>query len=153
MHNHQVAKGTYLLLARLPARCHLAIGRLGSFAFPRGWYSYAGSALGPGGLAARLARHQRRDKRLHWHIDYLLAQSVLEKSWQVECPARLECAWAAAISKLPLAEIIVPRFGATDCRCAGHLVYLPQQPPSQQIVHALAQATPTSCAIQENTYV
>ncbi|MBM4035886.1 MAG: DUF123 domain-containing protein, partial [Planctomycetes bacterium] len=25
------------------------------------------------GLEARIARHQRRTKRLHWHIDYFLA--------------------------------------------------------------------------------
>ncbi len=57
----------HLLIAK-PAR--LKIGRLGVFLFPAGRYVYTGSALS--GLNRRLARHQRQEKRLHWHIDYLL---------------------------------------------------------------------------------
>ena len=92
------ASGTYLLLARLDSAHELVIGRLGSFALPAGWYAYAGSALGPGGLAARLARHRHADKRLHWHIDYLLASAVLKASWQITSSIRLECAWARALN-------------------------------------------------------
>jgi hypothetical protein len=32
-----------------------------------GTYVYAGSAFGPGGIRARLRRHFRRDKKLHWY--------------------------------------------------------------------------------------
>jgi Uri superfamily endonuclease len=137
----QPARGTYLLLARLDEPVELSVGQLGTFAFPAGWYAYAGSALGPGGLPARLARHARLVKRLHWHIDYLLHKAILKASWQIASPDRLECAWASATSQLPGARIAVPRFGASDCRCRGHLVYLAHHPADSTILHALCQAS------------
>jgi Uri superfamily endonuclease len=150
----QPARGTYLLLAQLDEPVELAIGQLGTFAFPAGWYAYAGSALGPGGLPARLARHARLDKRLHWHIDYLLHKAVLEASWQIASPARIECAWASAISQLPGARIAVPRFGASDCRCRGHLVYLADRPGESAILHALCEASRGAgcCRISRRVY-
>ncbi|MGE5336851.1 MAG: DUF123 domain-containing protein, partial [Gemmatimonadota bacterium] len=62
---------SYQLLIEIarPLRC--AIGRLGVFDFPAGRYLYTGSARR--NLDARIARHLRGIKRLHWHIDYLLA--------------------------------------------------------------------------------
>jgi Uri superfamily endonuclease len=104
----------------------LAVGRLGRFTFPAGYYVYAGSARGPGGLSARLARHRRRGKRLHWHVDYLLARARLVEAWTVVSDRRLECAWARAVMALPGAQVPVPRFGASDCRCPAHLVFFPR---------------------------
>ena len=133
-------RGTYLLLARLDQTTEIAIGRLGRVAFARGWYAYAGSALGPGGVRARVARHLSPTKRLHWHIDYLLEESELEQSWAIECTSRLECSWADAVCQMPGARRAVPGFGASDCRCPGHLVYFPERPPDRQI-RAVLQAT------------
>lgn len=121
------APGTYALVLALDRPRRIVIGRLGVFDFPAGWYVYAGSALGPGGLAARVARHLRREKRLHWHIDYLLRHARVVEVWIRAGPERCECAWARAAAALPGATIAVPRFGASDCRCAGHLVYCPAQ--------------------------
>ena len=137
----QAGRGTYLLLAQLSDACDLRIGSLGSLAFPAGWYGYAGSALGPGGLAARLARHRRADKRLHWHIDYLLPPAVLRASWQIDSSIRLECAWASALARLTGAEPIVPRFGASDCRCRAHLCYWKRRPLDSMLRTALEQAS------------
>ena len=141
--------GTYLLLIRLDASAPYQIGKLGTFVFQSGWYIYAGSALGPGGVAARLARHRRRRKRLHWHVDYLLAVSVLEATWHVVSGERLECAWAAAISALPRAGRPAPHFGSSDCRCRSHLVYLPYRPTDRQIESALAPVWPLVKTIVE----
>ena len=63
--------GTYVLMLGLPRLATIGVGRLGHFQFPVGWYAYAGSAHGPGGLAARISRHLRVPKPLHWHVDYL----------------------------------------------------------------------------------
>lgn len=140
-----VGRGTYALVIFLPRAKTLRIGALGAFRFPRGYYVYIGSALN--GLSARLARHlasvrrpgfspmflkgqlgerlrQRRDKKLFWHIDYFLEHARVVDVWTRENTARLECTWARAALALPNAKIIVPRFGASDCRCAAHLVYL-----------------------------
>lgn len=119
----EVIKGSYVLILALGRPTALSVGRLGAFCFPAGTYAYAGSALGPGGLAARLAHHRRLTTSAHWHIDYLRRWSQLREIWSAASNARLECAWARALLDLPGAQAIAPRFGASDCRCATHLVY------------------------------
>lgn len=130
-------KGSYLLGISLDESVALTVGRLGRFAFPSGYYVYVGSARGPGGLSARLARHRRREKRLQWHVDYLLARARLVEVWTVVSDQRLECAWAQAVMGLTGAQVPVPRFGASDCRCLAHLVYFPQPPEAARITATL----------------
>lgn len=117
--------GTYVLLLSLAAAL-VRVGRLGEFAFPAGYYAYVGSALGPGGLQARIRRHMRPTKRKHWHIDYLLPHctvvDVLVR--RHDASHRLECEWAQALLTYPDARVIAPRFGASDCRCPAHLIFL-----------------------------
>lgn len=132
-------KGTYLLGLSLEKDITLAVGRLGCFFFPAGYYVYAGSARGPGGLSARLARHRRQEKRLYWHVDYVLSHACLVEVWTVTSELRLECVWAQAVSKIGDARIVVPRFGASDCRCPAHLVYF-SKPPEAILVTATLQA-------------
>jgi Uri superfamily endonuclease len=36
-----------------------------------GRYLYCGSAKGPGGIRARLGRHMRCGKVVHWHVDHI----------------------------------------------------------------------------------
>lgn len=122
-------QGTYALVLRLKTPREISVGKFGSFQFPSGWYLYLGSALGPGGLRARLARHKRRtDKRYHWHIDYLRAVTGLVEVWIGVGQVRQECGWATAAAALPDAAIIAPRFGASDCRCPSHLFHYSQRP-------------------------
>ena len=122
--------GTYALLIALDCSKEIVIGRLGRFRFPAGFCLYMGSALGPGGLVGRLAHHLCADKRLHWHVDYLLhARSAhVVQVWTANGAMRRECDWARAAMQLPKARIVVPRFGATDCRCAAHLIHLDSVP-------------------------
>lgn len=129
---NQPTKGVYALVLRLEGREEITIGRLGKFAFPAGYYLYVGSALGAGGLEARLARHRRRDKKLHWHIDYLLEQAQLVEVWSAASTDRLECRWAQATRQLSGAEILIPGFGSSDCRCPTHLIYLTRKPTYQE---------------------
>ena len=63
--------GSYLLWLHLRQPQDLTVGRLGRFSFPSGDYIYLGSALGPGGLRARLGRHLQGSGKPHWHIDHL----------------------------------------------------------------------------------
>jgi Uri superfamily endonuclease len=103
-------------LAR-PTRC--VIGRLGEFDFPAGRYVYTGSARR--GLEARIARHQRAEKTLRWHIDYLLAAPGVEIVGVLRS-SRRECALNRAVpGRVPVAG-----FGASDCSagCIAHLKYL-----------------------------
>jgi Uri superfamily endonuclease len=130
--------GSYVLILRLEHPARMAIGRLGTFEFEAGWYAYAGSALGPGGLAARLAHHYQRDKTMQWHIDYLLAHALLVEVWWAVDKKRKECTWAAALRSVPGARVPVPNFGASDCRCLTHLVQFGQQPAFTNFARALS---------------
>lgn len=108
----------------LPIAHTLTLGALGQYAFAAGSYSYIGSALGTGGLRARLTRHTHADKRLHWHIDFLLRVATVRAACYVESVRRYECRWSQGLLRLPQAYVPAPRFGASDCRdgCAAHLI-------------------------------
>jgi Uri superfamily endonuclease len=119
--------GTYILALWLDAPQNIQIGRLGRIEFPAGWYLYVGSAMGPGGLQARLARHRRRladGKRLHWHIDYLREAASWGGAWVSASAQKLECDWAESLCHLPNVEIVAFGFGASDCRCPAHLIHV-----------------------------
>jgi Uri superfamily endonuclease len=116
------APGTYALWLRLARRATVTVGRLGTFAFPPGEYLYVGSALGPGGLAARVAHHAHHSPSPHWHIDYLRRHAALVAIWHRSGGVRREHNWAAALTQLRGATVPVAGFGASDCRCPAHLV-------------------------------
>ena len=71
----QPKPGTYALILSCTSNARIQIGRLGTMQLQRGYYVYLGSALGPGGLRARIAHHQKLSPRPHWHIDYLRAHT------------------------------------------------------------------------------
>ncbi len=120
--------GTYILILHLPLKQSIGVGRLGEFDFPAGHYLYVGSALGPGGLAARLGRHRKlagnSNKRLHWHVDFLREQAQLLEVWYRQQPQRLEHKWANAIGRLADTIVLVPGFGSSDCNCSSHLYHV-----------------------------
>ncbi len=64
--------GVYQLWIGLRRPVKVCVGRLGAIHFAEGTYIYTGRAAR--GLRARVLRHVRGAERLHWHIDYLLAQ-------------------------------------------------------------------------------
>ncbi len=111
-------KGSYILLLELPKEERLAIGKLGVLDFPAGFYAYVGSALG--GLRARVGRHLRKGKGLHWHIDYLLPWADISEVILLPSEQRLECALAQALAER---FSFIPHFGSSDCRCQSHLFF------------------------------
>ncbi|MCX6910819.1 MAG: GIY-YIG nuclease family protein [Verrucomicrobia bacterium] len=116
------SSGVYQLWLELPKLTRLTVGKLGTFDFPPGVYVYTGSALG--GLEQRLARHQRRRKKMHWHIDYLLWHAHIVRIATRRTRRRLECSWNARTLRLAGAQVVAPGFGSSDCDCLTHLVYL-----------------------------
>jgi hypothetical protein len=84
-----------------------------------------GSALGPGGLAARIAHHVRPVAKPHWHIDRLRRAAQVVAVWYTVGNTHLECLWAAALAGQAGAGRPIRGFGASDCRCPGHLIALP----------------------------
>jgi Uri superfamily endonuclease len=129
--------GTYALAIALETKLCLRIGKLGMHNFLPGYYVYAGSAMR--GLSGRLKRHLRSDKRLHWHIDYLLQQAAVTDIWYAIGPDKLECKWNVTLQDLPAAAPSVPGFGASDCRCSSHLTYFRVIPPFALFKQSLEQ--------------
>ena len=116
--NLPIGKGGYLLLTKLPEEEKITVGRMGSQYFPRGYYLYAGSAMN--GLKRRIDRHLKKQKRLHWHIDYLLEKASIEEIICIETENKIECELAQRLGNI-LAW--VPGFGASDCKCKSHLYF------------------------------
>lgn len=114
--------GAYALYFEVTDPVTLRIERLGHPVLDPGAYVYAGSAYGPGGIRARVTRHLRKEKKLHWHVDYLSAATSCTR---VEIfPGGIECAVIADLLAAG-ADTPVPGFGSTDCKtCMAHLVRL-----------------------------
>ncbi|MEY2633821.1 MAG: hypothetical protein RIR00_2475 [Pseudomonadota bacterium] len=107
---------SYQLLIEVARPLRLQVGRFGCFEFPAGLYCYTGSAKR--NLLARVRRHLATEKRLRWHIDYLLTAPGV-RVLRATCLADAECALNQAV----VGTIPVPGFGASDCRqhCGSHL--------------------------------
>jgi len=121
----------------LAAAQAVRIGALGTVVFPAGYYLYVGSALGPGGLAARLARHWQTAKKPHWHIDYLREVCLLVCAWARVGQTPRECDWALAVADMSGATIPAQRFGASDCSCQSHLFRLPRRADAVDLAAAV----------------
>jgi Uri superfamily endonuclease len=118
--------GAYALVFALSGSLRLPVGALGLCELPAGVYIYVGSACGPGGLRARVRRHFRPEKPLHWHVDYLTAAiPPVEVIWEAS-GARRECEWVRAFVAETGAVAPVPGFGSSDCKagCPAHLLRL-----------------------------
>lgn len=131
------APGTYVLFLTLEEEKRIRIGRRGEFLFPAGVLAYVGSARGPGGLAARLARHRRAIKPQVWHVDFLRPFAHPLAAWWAPGPERRECTWAEVLARMPAASRPAPGFGASDCRCPAHLVHFPILPDREAFAQAV----------------
>lgn len=136
--------GTYIVIFSCPSanegkECQ--IGRLGKVKLQQGYYSYVGSAFGPGGLKARLAHHLRQAKKPHWHLDYLKPHLQIEAIWFTRDPVRREHFWATEISREPGSVVPLSGFGSSDCDCTTHLFYSPVNPEFDRFRQRLDKQT------------
>jgi Uri superfamily endonuclease len=117
--------GCYSLIIDLKRKKTIRVGKLGEAVFPAGTYVYTGSAMK--GLGARLKRHCRRKKKIHWHIDHLLTLPEAQIKEIILYPAApgQECRQNKRISACPGASVILKAFGASDCKsgCGSHLFF------------------------------
>ncbi|WP_405281629.1 DUF123 domain-containing protein [Methanobrevibacter sp.] len=110
-------KGCYCLIIHLNNTKTIKVGRLGKINFKKGYYVYVGSAMNS--LESRLKRHLSEDKKLHWHIDYLLKKAeitciIFNENKKVECELS---------QFLKTKTDGVKNFGCSDCECESHLYY------------------------------
>jgi Uri superfamily endonuclease len=117
-------KGNYVLIIENRTDIEVEIGKMGRMEFKKGFYAYVGSALS--GLEQRIRRHLREPgkKKLHWHIDYLLANPGInvKEVMFAETEEKKECEVAR---NMGLGLDFIPNFGCTDCSCKSHLFFSP----------------------------
>ncbi len=118
------AAGAYALSIELTHPVSLA--RFPGVTLPAGNYVYCGSAYGPGGLRARVARHLRQRKTMRWHVDYLTRCGIVRTV--LALPGGSECALLSSVLTCPGTGIPIPGFGSSDCRrCLAHLAAVPKK--------------------------
>ena len=110
----------------------IRVGRLGEVSFKKGDYIYIGSAKGC--LEARLQRHLKKEKRIFWHIDYLLEnkKAKILQIWTID--KKMECQTAEVFCQDPTTEIIKKGFGSSDCKCVSHLFYIKNKERTENIL-------------------
>jgi Uri superfamily endonuclease len=113
--------GAYIVCLRLQVDVEIRIPRLSPSRLASGWYFYVGSAWGSGGIRARLKRHFKRSKSVHWHIDRLTVNAD-----QVAALALVDCCECDLVGKLLRSchfRVAMFGFGSSDCRqCESHLL-------------------------------
>ena len=112
-------KGCYCLIIDLCEDSEIKIGKkLGKIKFKKGYYVYVGSAMNS--LESRIKRHLSDEKRLHWHVDYLLKKSEIVDVIYNESTRKIECDLSQYISNQTKG---IEGFGCSDCECDSHLYY------------------------------
>ncbi|MEF8879166.1 MAG: GIY-YIG nuclease family protein [Candidatus Thermoplasmatota archaeon] len=113
-------EGSYVLVIKNSKSQNIQIGKLSEIFFKKGFYAYVGSALN--GVEERVERHLKSsdEKKLHWHIDYLLDETEIVEVFCKESEYKEECKIANCFK-----ERLKPisGFGCSDCSCDSHLFY------------------------------
>lgn len=137
--------GIYTLIIEV-RDARISVGSLGTIYFD-GIYVYVGSALNS--LQDRIGRHLRRDKKVHWHIDYLTLNDNARIRYVVyaECKG-YECIISKSIAERSIAY--VKGFGSSDCRCLSHLYLMHYS--SISVVVELVKDAFISCNIKPRGY-
>lgn len=125
--------GVYLLEIQLLENSKMVIGKLGQFTFHPGYYYYIGTAQK--NLSQRLSRHLRKEKKMHWHIDYFLQLADICQIYVWPAAKELECLLTSYILRLPGVQIPVNGFGASDCQCPSHFFYAIYRPHLANLLH------------------
>ena len=114
-------KGTYCLIIAMRKSEKLKIGTIyQDHNFKKGYYVYIGSAMNS--LTARINRHLSDDKKMHWHIDYLLKSEnseIRDVLFNIS-DEKIECDLASKIAENGEG---IAKFGCSDCNCKSHLIY------------------------------
>jgi|TARA_B100001964_G_scaffold165519_1_gene181783 Uri superfamily endonuclease len=110
---------SYQLYLSIKKEIMIQIGKLGKFKFPKGDYVYTGSAKK--NIDQRIKRHESKNKKLHWHIDFLLndKNTEIKKVVKSNIP---EC----KLNQKTKGNILINKFGSSDCKnkCKSHLKFI-----------------------------
>ncbi len=110
--------GAYILILYNPRKQLIEVGKLGKIDFAKGYYFYVGSGMK--NLEQRVLRHQHKDKKIKWHIDYLTSKFKFIDAKLFPSFKRLECNIAKTLGKN---LTMIKGFGCSDCHCKSHLFF------------------------------
>lgn len=83
--------GTYALVLSCTSNIPIQVGRLGTMQLQHGYYVYVASALGPGGLCARIAHHEKPSRGPILGVDRRLCKLLAEVQQRLpQLAARLQ---------------------------------------------------------------
>jgi len=116
--------GLYLLFIKVSKKQKITVRSGKIFDISPGYYIYIGSAKR--NLSQRLKRHASKEKKLFWHIDFLLEKGKL-LSWSIVKDVKEECRLAEKI-RCMYGAIPTIGFGCSDCKCESHLYYFREKP-------------------------
>lgn len=116
--------GSYIIVLHITADVVVTVGNLGAILFAPGYYLYVGTAQRT--LTKRLNRHLRKQKSVHWHLDYLRNCAEGCFAIPIRSSEPLEHELAAALQGI--ADGFIPAFGSSDCGCASHLFRFRENP-------------------------
>ncbi len=120
---HKIDSGVYQLVIGLERTTIIVVGALGAHDFPHGTYIYTGRAAR--GLNKRVERHIRPEKRLRWHIDYLLEHARIDAIAVYPGNGTAECSINRETARTLGGTFPLKGFGSSDCRCTSHLMLVP----------------------------
>lgn len=130
--------GAYQLIMSVVRPALITVGSLGVYTFARGTYLYTGRALK--GLNKRIERHQRKEKRMRWHIDYLLEHARIDGIQVYAGKASDECLINNETRTALQGVFPVKGFGSSDCRCTSHLIFVPESHPwDREALNSISQ--------------
>ena len=111
--------GIYIIKIGLSRRQKIKIGALGKLDFEKGKYYYVGTAQNS--LEKRIQRHLSKNKKLFWHLDYLLDNKYaeIEKIFVINREKEYEC---FVFNEFFDGRSAVKNFGSSDCNCYSHLL-------------------------------
>ena len=140
--------GTYALILLSSSNEIISVGKLVNLKLQGGYYVYVGSALGAGGLKARIKYHTRLSTKPHWHIDYLKPFVEIKRIWYSYDTHRNEHNWASVLIEFPESTVSLDGFGASDCKCKSHLFYFIKKPSLMRFHSFLIETFPDHKPIQ-----
>lgn len=134
--------GIYILEIELKQTLILKHKKFNETKLVSGFYYYVGSAQK--NLLSRIKRHYKKDKKLHWHIDYLTSrrEAEIKNAYIIKnLNKNYECKLTSELEKKFKLNFPIIGFGNSDCtRCKSHLLFSEKKIPQSQLL-ALYQST------------
>ncbi|MBF0358171.1 MAG: GIY-YIG nuclease family protein [Magnetococcales bacterium] len=112
----------YILFIKYSKKRQVKVGAKGMIAIDAGSYLYVGSAKKS--WEKRVGRHLASEKKLRWHIDYILAPQEAAVVEVMLNHDNYECSTAKHLSQLDGVNSLAKKIGSSDCQCHTHFFHL-----------------------------